>query len=72
MTAAELRALPSEERDAILEAAAEVAAELYVAGSELMSFEANGADDLYGESPSSTMGSQHRNKSLWYSAPLTR
>jgi hypothetical protein len=47
-TAAELRALPPEERDAILEAAAEAAAELYVTGSELTSFEACAADDLYG------------------------
>ena len=49
-TAAELRRLPAEERDAILEAAAALAEEEYRNNPELTAFEAFGKDDLYGES----------------------
>lgn len=51
-TAAELRELPPEERNAILEAAAALAEEEYRTNPELMAFEAFGKDDLYGESSS--------------------
>ena len=52
-TAAELRKLPAEERDAILEAAATLAEEEYRNNPELTAFEAFGKDDLYGDSSSS-------------------
>lgn len=52
-TAAELRRLPPEQRDAILRAAAEEAATHYRANPELTAFEAFGEDDLYGDSASS-------------------
>lgn len=49
-TAAELRRLPADQRDAILAAAAAAAGELYRTNPELTGFEAFGEDDLYGES----------------------
>jgi hypothetical protein len=49
-TAAELRRLPREERDALLEAAAALAEEEYRTNRELTDFEAFGKDDLHGES----------------------
>jgi acyl-CoA reductase-like NAD-dependent aldehyde dehydrogenase len=49
-TAAELRTLPAHERDAILQAAAEVAEKEYRNNPELTAFEAFGKDDLYGDS----------------------
>ena len=49
-TAAELRKLPAEERDAIMAAAAAVAEDEYRNNSELTAFEAFGKDDLHGES----------------------
>jgi hypothetical protein len=52
-TAAELRKLPPDERDAILEAAAAQAEEDYRNDPELTAFAAFGKDDLYGESADS-------------------
>ncbi len=52
-TAAELRRLPPEQRDAILAAAAAEAEEEYRTNPELTAFEAFGEDDLYGESSNS-------------------
>ena len=49
-TAAELRKLPPEQRDAILEAAAALAEEDYRNDAELTAFEAFSKDDLYGDS----------------------
>jgi hypothetical protein len=49
-TAAELRKLPAEQRDTILEAQANIAAELYLNDPELTAFETYGEDDLYGDS----------------------
>ena len=49
-TAAELRKLSAELRDAILEAAAKLAAEEYRNNPELTAFEAFGEDDLYVDS----------------------
>jgi hypothetical protein len=46
-TAADLRKLPSAERDAIMEAAAALAEEDYRNNPELTAFEAFGEDDLY-------------------------
>jgi hypothetical protein len=46
-TAAELRKLPPEQRDAILEAAAALAEEEYRNNPELTAFEAFGKDDLH-------------------------
>lgn len=51
-TAAELHRLPSEQRDAILEAAASLAEDEYRKHPELTAFEAFGKDDLYGDSSS--------------------
>ena len=51
-TAAELRRLPEEQRNAILEDAAALAEEEYRTNPELTTFEAFGKDDLYGESAS--------------------
>jgi hypothetical protein len=51
-TAAELRKLPPEERDAILEEAARFAEVEYRNNPELTAFEAFGKDDLYGDSAS--------------------
>jgi hypothetical protein len=48
--ASELRKLPPEQRDAILEEAAIQAEEDYRSNPELTAFEAFGKDDLYGES----------------------
>jgi len=50
-TAAELRKLPPERRDAVLEAAATLAEEEYRANPELTAFEAFRKDDLYGDQP---------------------
>jgi hypothetical protein len=49
-TAAELRKLPAEQRDAILQAAAVRAEKIYCNNSDLTDFEAFGEADLYGES----------------------
>ena len=49
-TAAELRSLSAEERDAILAAAAELAVENYRKDPALTAFEAFGDDDLPGHS----------------------
>jgi acyl-CoA reductase-like NAD-dependent aldehyde dehydrogenase len=49
-TAAELRQLPPQERNAILEAAAALAESDYCNHAELTAFEAFGKDDLYGDS----------------------
>ena len=54
-TAAELRKVPSAERDAILEAAAARAGEDYRNDPELTAFEAFGTDDLYGDSGDTKM-----------------
>jgi hypothetical protein len=51
-TAAELRKLPSEQRDAILEEAAALAEQDYYIDPTLTAFEAFGKDDLYGDSAS--------------------
>ena len=51
-TAAELRKLPPEQRNAIMEAAAALAEEEYHTNAELTAFEAFGKDDLYGDSTS--------------------
>ena len=51
-TAAELRKLPPEQRDAILEAAAALAEEDYRNAPQLTAFDAYGKDDLYGDSSS--------------------
>jgi acyl-CoA reductase-like NAD-dependent aldehyde dehydrogenase len=48
-TATELRKLPPEQRDAIMEAAAALAEEEYHINAELTAFEAFGKDDLYGD-----------------------
>jgi hypothetical protein len=55
-TASELRKLPSEQRDAILEAAAIQAEEIYRNDPELTDFEAFGETDLYGESTAAEEG----------------
>ena len=49
-TATELRKLPVHERDAILAAQAELAADEYRNNPELTAFETFGIGDLYGES----------------------
>jgi hypothetical protein len=49
-TAAELRRLPPDERDAILEAAAALAEAEYRTNPELTAFAAFGPNDLHGES----------------------
>ena len=49
-TATELRRLPLEQRDAILEAAAALAEGEYRSNTDLTAFEAFGKDDLYGDS----------------------
>lgn len=51
-TASELRKLPAERRNQILEAAAELAEDDYRHDAELTAFEAFGQDDLYGDSSS--------------------
>jgi hypothetical protein len=51
-TASELRRLPADQRDAILESAAELAEDDYRHDAELTAFEAFGKDDLYGDSAS--------------------
>jgi hypothetical protein len=49
-TAAELRKLPPEQQDAIMEATAALAEEDYRNNPELTAFEAFDKDDLYGDS----------------------
>jgi hypothetical protein len=51
-TATELRKLPPDQRDAVLEAAAALAEDDYRNDPQLTAFEAFGKDDLYGESAS--------------------
>jgi len=53
-TAIELRKLPPEQRDEILEAAATLAEREYLGNAELTAFEAFGKDDLHGDSSNST------------------
>lgn len=53
-TAAELRRLPSQERDAILQAAASAAASEYATDPSLTDFEAFGDQDLHGHSSDAT------------------
>jgi hypothetical protein len=55
-TASELRKLPPEQRDAILEAAAALAEEEYRTRPELTDFEAFGEEDLHGESTAASEG----------------
>jgi len=55
-TAAELRKLPPQERDAILQAAAAKAERIYRTKPDLTDFEAFGEDDLYGESTAAPEG----------------
>ena len=55
-TAAELRKLPAEQRDAILEAAAALAEAIYRNDPQLTDFEAFGEEDLYGESTAAPEG----------------
>jgi hypothetical protein len=55
-TAAELRKLPAEQRDAILEAAATLAEKIYRQDPSLTDFEAFGEEDLYGESTAAPEG----------------
>jgi len=55
-TAAELRQLPAEERDAILAAAAKLAEPLYRSDPDLTDFEAFGEDDLHVSSSDSEPG----------------
>ena len=50
----ELRKLPRHERDAILEAAAQLAEHEYRHDAELTAFEAFGKDDLHGDSSDAT------------------
>lgn len=54
--AAELRKLPPEERDAILDAAARSAEKEYRTNRQLTDFEAFGKDDLHGESSEAPAG----------------
>ncbi len=55
-SAAELRKLPADQRDAILEAAAALAEEIYRHDPSLTDFEAFGEEDLYGESTAAPEG----------------
>jgi hypothetical protein len=55
-TAAQLRNMPAEQRDAILEAAAAVAEGIYRNDPQLTDFEAFGGEDLYGESTAAPEG----------------
>jgi hypothetical protein len=55
-TAAELRKLPAEQRDAILAAAAAQAEDLYRNDPQLTDFEAFAEEDLYGESTAAPEG----------------
>ena len=55
-TAAELRKLPADQRDAILAAAAALAEDLYRNDPELTDFEAFDEEDLYGESTAAPEG----------------
>jgi hypothetical protein len=50
MTADELRRLPADQRDALLEAAAAVAEADYLHDPSLTAFEAFGEEDIHGES----------------------
>ena len=52
-TASELRKLPREQRDAIMEAAAALAEDDYRNDTELTAFEAFGEDDLHVDRPNS-------------------
>lgn len=51
-TAAELRKLPPQQRDAIMAVAAVLADEEYHTNPDLIAFETFGEDDLYGDSTS--------------------
>jgi hypothetical protein len=55
-TVAELRKLPAQQRDAILEAAAALAEEIYRHDPSLTDFEAFGEEDLFGESTAAPEG----------------
>jgi hypothetical protein len=52
LTVAELRKLPRPQRNAILEAAAQIAEQDYQHDADLTAFEAFGKGDLYGDSSS--------------------
>jgi hypothetical protein len=52
LKASEVRKLPADQRDALLEAAAVQAEDDYRKDPELTAFEAFGKDDLYGDSAS--------------------
>jgi hypothetical protein len=56
LTAAELRKLPRTQRNALLEAAAQLAEHDYRHDPELTAFEAFGKDDLYGDSSNAAPG----------------
>lgn len=51
-TASELRKLPPDQRNAVLEAAASLAEQDYCGDRDLTAFEAFGKDDLHGDSAS--------------------
>ena len=55
-TATDLRKLPSDQRDAILAAAAALAEDLYRNDPQLTDFEAFGEEDLHGESTAAPEG----------------
>jgi hypothetical protein len=55
-TAAELRKLPAEQRDAILAEAAALAEEIYRNHPQLTDFDAFDEEDLYGESTAAPEG----------------
>ena len=55
-TAAQLRQLPAEQRNAILETAAAIAEAIYRNDPQLTDFEAFGEEDLYGESTAAPEG----------------
>ena len=55
-TAAEVRKLPADQRDAILAAAAALAEDLYRNDPQLTDFEAFGEEDLFGESTAAPEG----------------
>ena len=56
LSAAELRKLPPEERDAILAAQAALAEAEYRTNADLTDFEAFGEEDMYGESSGAQPG----------------
>jgi hypothetical protein len=57
-TAAELRALPPDQRDAVLEIAAALAEKDYRNDPQLTAFDAFGKDDLYGDGVDPSVGAE--------------